>query len=430
MDGHPGSAGGDLGSADGPGHVLPIEKDATLRIEDHPVGKGPERRAVVEVEVLPHRRERDRAHRRTGVEVGESEAFGHRPRQGGLPGARRAIDGHHERSRRGTGRRSRRSGIRRPGGRRGLSRAPPDEFPEFFDLIVGQLAPAPRREPGVGQAADPGAVQLENRMAEDAQDPADLPVPSAPEGDPQPRAALRFRAVRETGDDLDLVEPQSFAIDPDTALRPLEHIFSGKPADGGVVGLRQPVAGMRDPLRQLPVIGQQHESGAVAIEPADRNQRAERVREQVHHGGTASRVRAGREVSDGLVQNQVAPRLAQPPEARPVHPDVVERGVRTHPGNLHHLTVHGDAALGDHPLRAAPRRDPRGRDQLLEPLGGHSAASPAPDRLAGSGASGASVPPGCGTCTAATSASSNSRSLGRSSSRSSSKRSRKSFVVP
>ena len=425
VDRHPGGAGGHLGRADGLGHVLAIEKDAAFRIEDHPEGQGPEGRAFIEIHVLPHRRERHRAHRRPGVEVTEFETFGDRARHRRLAGPRGPVDRHQERRGRGPGGRSRRFRTGRFAGRRGLPRTPPDELPQLVHLVPTQFAPAPGGEPGVDKAADPRAVQLQNGMAEDAQHPPDLAVAPAPEGDPETRAALRLRPVRKAGDDLDLVEAQSLAIDADAALRPLEHVFGGKPADGGVVGLRQPVPGMGDPLRQLPVVGQQHESRAVAVQAPDRNQRAERMRQQIHHRGTASRVRTGRQMADRLVEDHVAPRPAELAEPRSVHPDVLERRVRAHSGNVDHLPVHGDPALGDHPFRGAPRSDPRRRDQLLEPLGGHSETS--------AGSASAPVPPepdSAGMGAADASVSSNSRSFGRSSSRSSSNRSRKSFVVP
>ena len=423
MDGHPGRSRGDLRRADGRGHVFAVEEDTAFRVEDHPEGESPEGRAVIEIQVLPHRRERHRADRRPRVEVGEPEALGDRTGHGRLSGARGPVDRHHER--RGPGGRRRRFRVGRFGGRRRLAGAPPDEIPQLVQLVPAQLAPASRGEPGVGKAPDPGAVQFEDRMAQDTQHPPDLAVPPAAEGDPEPRAALRLRPVREAGDDLDMVEPQPLAIDPDAALRPLEHVFGGKPPHGGVVGLRQPVARMRDPLRQLPVVGQQHESRAVAVQAPDRNQRAERMRQQIHHRRTASRVRTGCQVADRLVEDHVAPRPAELAEPRSVHPDVLERRVRAHSGNVDHLPVHGDPALGDHPFRGAPRSDPRRRDQFLEPLGGHSETS--------AGSASAPVPPepdSAGMGAADASVSSNSRSFGRSSSRSSSNRSRKSFVVP
>ena len=268
-------------------------------------------------------------------------------------------------------------------------------------------------------------------MAQDTQHPPDLPVPPAAEGHPEPGAALRFRAMGEAGDDLDVVEPQPLAVHPDAAPRPLEHVFFGKPADGGVVGLRQPVTGMGDPLGQLPIVGEQHEARTVAVQPADRNQRAERMGKKIHHRGPAPGIRAGGEMAKGFVENQVAPRLAQLAEARPVHPDVLESRISSHPRNPDHLAVHRDPALGDHPLGTAARSDPRGRNQFLEPLGGHSEASPLVGLPPGSAAvSGSSALPPAGTGTAAASASSNSRSFGRSSRRSSSKRSRNSLLVP
>ena len=268
-------------------------------------------------------------------------------------------------------------------------------------------------------------------MAQDTQHPPDLPVPATQQGDPEPGAALRFRAVRETSDDLDRIELQPLAIHPDSALRPVEHLFLGKPADRDVVGLGQPVAGMGDPVGEFPIVGQQHQPRTVAVEPPDRNERAERMGKKIHHRGPPRGIRPGREMAEGFVENHVPPRLGAAAEPRPVHPDVTERRVRPHPRNPNHLTVHGDPAFGDHLLRAAARGDPGGRNHFLEPLRRHSEPSPlpvpAPRPAAVPGS--AALPPG-GAGTAAASASSNSRSFGRSSSRSSSNRSRNSFVVP
>ena len=86
--------------------------------------------------------------------------------------------------------------------------------------------------------------------------------------------------MRETGNDLNIIEPQGLAVHSDPALGPLQCALFGKSPYRGVVSLGYPVTGMRNPLSQLAVVREQHETGTVAIKTPDGDQRPKGMRQE------------------------------------------------------------------------------------------------------------------------------------------------------
>ena len=239
----------------------------------------------------------------------------------------------------------------------------------------------------------------------------------------------------ETGHDLRPVEAQELPVHPDAADGAGQDFLFRESPHGRQVGLRQAVPRMRHALGEGAVVGEQHQPGTRGVQPAHRDERPQRERQEIHHRRAAGGIGARRQVPHRLVQDHMAAGPVEGAEPRPVHPDVRRLGVGADSGRPDDLAVHGDPALGDEPLGGAPGRDAGGGDEFLEPLRGHdesedpgsSAPGLSAPRAGGFDSSGDGDGAAVGDFPAG---GSSSRSSGRSSRPSSPKRSRNSSVVP
>ena len=106
---------------------------------------------------------------------------------------------------------------------------------------------------------------------------------------------------------------------------------------------------MHEPVRQLAVVGEQHEAGAVDVEPPDRVQTRRRL-DELDHLRPALRVVGGRHHPGRLVDQVVLELLGC--DRRAVDLDLVV-GVHVAGGVGHDPAVHPDPATGHEPLGVA-----------------------------------------------------------------------------
>lgn len=117
--------------------------------------------------------------------------------------------------------------------------------------------------------------------------------------------------------------------------------------------------------RQRPVVREQQQAFRVVVEPTDRIDVLADAAEQIEYGRSPLRIRAGRDESARLVEQDV-PQPFVYLDTPAVHPDVVDRriGLRAH--FLDGSAVDRDAAAGDQRLGGTPRSDAGLRQELLE----------------------------------------------------------------
>ena len=120
--------------------------------------------------------------------------------------------------------------------------------------------------------------------------------------------------------------------------------------DLGFVDLLDLVARVRQPVRELAVVGEQQRAGRVGVEPADRDD-ARRMVDQLDDGAPALRVARGRDGAGRLVQEHIGERLQL--ERRAVQLDPV--AALDERVQLPRLAVDGHAAGLDQLVGAAAR---------------------------------------------------------------------------
>ncbi len=97
-------------------------------------------------------------------------------------------------------------------------------------------------------------------------EPADLPVAALADDHPVPGMAAAAGV-----DALDVFETRPAVLELDTGEQPLEGTAIGRPADPADVLALDTVRGMHEPIRELAVGGEDHETRGVGIEPSDRD---------------------------------------------------------------------------------------------------------------------------------------------------------------
>jgi hypothetical protein len=127
---------------------------------------------------------------------------------------------------------------------------------------------------------------------------------------------------------------------------------------------------VRDPHREVAVVGQDHQPLGVEVEPTDRVQLvADLLPDQVDHRDPSLGVVGRRHNADRLVEQQVATRTLRPqPLAVDLDRVVFSVGLLA---EVRDLPVDRDPAFGDQPLGVAPRAHACRRDQLLQALNCH-----------------------------------------------------------
>ncbi len=136
-------------------------------------------------------------------------------------------------------------------------------------------------------------------------------------------------------------------------------------SDAGVILPFHLMTRMEQALSQRAVVGQQHQSLGVVVEPADRVDVFTHVRQQIEHRWSALRVLPRRHIPTRLVEQDV-PVIGRDPDPLAVDADVIVPRVGFRAEFQNRLAVDADAALRDQHLGGAARRDTGGREDLLE----------------------------------------------------------------
>ena len=167
--------------------------------------------------------------------------------------------------------------------------APATSACSVCDLGRRQLAPFTGLEPPIGERPDPRAPQLLHRMADRFAHPAHLAVASFADRERQhavaivPAAALQQRStsagsVRRPSSGMPARSRSSASL--------VRHA-----GDARLVGALDAVARMRQPRREVAVVGQQQQPLGVVVEPADRVDVLADAAEQIDHRPPALRIR-------------------------------------------------------------------------------------------------------------------------------------------
>ena len=144
-----------------------------------------------------------------------------------------------------------------------------------------QLAPLARREPVDAEARVDAPVQAADAVADRLAHPPDLAVAALVEDELEAAGA-------EPADPRGAVRPSSSSTPSASApQRVVVRLLPGL----DLVHLLDPVAGMREPVRERAVVREQERAGRVDVEPADRDD-ARLVLDQVDDGRPSLRVAA------------------------------------------------------------------------------------------------------------------------------------------
>ena len=111
------------------------------------------------------------------------------------------------------------------------------------------------------------------------------------------------------------------------AREPIEIVLVGHAEDARLVDARDAVARMRQPRREVAVVGQQQQAFGVEVEPSDRVDVLAHAAQQIDHRRPPLRIRSRRDVAARLVQQEIAMALDEL-DAAAVDADVVARRAR------------------------------------------------------------------------------------------------------
>jgi len=200
-------------------------------------------------------------------------------------------------------------------------------------------------------------------MAEAGERSADLAVAAFAQGDFEDRPgrpALEHPDVRRPRPPLRQVHP---------AKEPHNVLPRHPPRHGRQVRLRNLISGVREPVRERPVVRHHQEAPGIRVEPPHREEPRRRLPHKVHHPRASGRIGVRADDARGLVEDPVFEPLRRQPPA--VEANVLGRRVGLRPRLGHHPAVHADAAFGDERFARPPRGDARTGQDLLKSFGRH-----------------------------------------------------------
>ena len=126
------------------------------------------------------------------------------------------------------------------------------------------------------------------------------------------------------------------------------------------------VPGMDQRLRQIAVVGQQHQPFAVRIQSADRKHADAHAMKQILHRRPAFGIAQRRHDSLRFIQHDIGMRLDRL-QMTAIDLDVIPSWIHAGSKFPYDLPVHGHPSLRDHRLRLPSRRQPRTCNHLLKP---------------------------------------------------------------
>ena len=161
------------------------------------------------------------------------------------------------------------------------------------------MAPATFRQRPQAQTGDGHPLQIENRMAQQVRNPADLTVASLQQNH------LEQCAIGATLQHANLGRSGACAVQRHTPSPALQGGVQRRPLHPDPIGLGMVKAGVGQPQRQLTLVRQQEGASAVGIQTSNRVESlAQRPRQQIQNRGPPAGVTAGADHARWLVDQQ------------------------------------------------------------------------------------------------------------------------------
>jgi len=197
-------------------------------------------------------------------------------------------------------------------------------------------------------------------VPEASQRATDLALAAFGQGQREGRAIARGLVAAST----DLGTRRRLAVlEPHAALEGTRRCLAQPSLHGHAIDARALPRWVQQCLGDLAVVGQQQQSFAVPVEPADREDPRLPLGNQVHHGRATLGISSGGEDSPGLVKEPVAGRLRR--DRTTVQGDAILAWVRA-VAEGGDAAVHRDPSLAHQQLAASPRAEPGCGQDLLE----------------------------------------------------------------
>ena len=175
---------------------------------------------------------------------------------------------------------------------------------------------------------------------------------------------LEAAEARSPRDDPSARRRRQPVLELDPVAEAGEIVRRRRPFDVGFVDLRDAVAWVREPVREIAVVREEEGAGRVDVEPPDRDD-PRLSGNEVDDRSPSVRVACRGDDAIGLVQQQVGERLRR--DARTVDLDDV---ALPHVGvQLSWLAVHAHPAFADELVGAPARRDAGAREVCVEAHG-------------------------------------------------------------
>jgi len=156
---------------------------------------------------------------------------------------------------------------------------------------------------------------------------------------------------------------------PHPAKEPHDVLPRHPPRHGRQVRLRNLVSGVREPIRERPVVRHHQETLGIRIEPTHREESGSGLPHKVHRPRAFGRVVVRADDARGLVEDPVFEPLRRQPQA--VEANLLGRRVGLRARLGHHPAVHTDAAFGDERFARPPRGNARAGQDLLKAFSRH-----------------------------------------------------------
>jgi len=213
------------------------------------------------------------------------------------------------------------------------------------------------------QASDPRPHEFPHGMAEARKHSTDFAVAAFTQGD------FEDRTRRPALEDADVRRPRPPLGQAHPAKEPHHVLPRHPPRHGRQVRLRNLVLGVREPIRERPVVRHHQETLGIRVEPPNREEPRLRLPHQVHRPPPSRRVVVRADDARGLVEDPVFEPLRRQPPA--VETNVLGRRVGLRARLGHHPAVHGDASFGDERFARPPRGNACTGQNLLESFERH-----------------------------------------------------------
>ena len=230
---------------------------------------------------------------------------------------------------------------------------------ECFDFLPGEPPRLPRQEVAEGEITDGNPLELLHLVTQGGKHSTDLPVPSFIEHHFEHGALLVLRA-----------DSDSLGMDSRFRQRhPLSQAFNrllGRNASHlNEVAFFDAVARMRQEVAEFTVIGDENQSFAAAVEPADRKQPLV-AGNQVDDPWAACRIKVGCDHADRFVEQVDNATGAR--QAFAIDTNLLPQWIDPGAEGRDHFTVNFHPPACDEFLTGSPAADAGGSEHLLEPF--------------------------------------------------------------